>query len=399
MSVGVAVAATERPTSRARAWGSITLAAIALPGVMAAHAEEPPEQGLIAFKYLRYKDSQAVDTRYPFYDGSEGSRLNRITVKAPSLYVLAPIGRWSIEGSGVIDQVSGATPRYYSDVSGASRSPGMEDKRKAGDLKLTRYLERGAIALGAAHSTENDYTSTAVSLEGRYASEDKNTTWNFGLAGTRDTINPVNEIVTNELKRTTEATLGVTQALSTRDIAQFSLTHSMGHGYFDDPYKLYDHRPRKRDTNVGMLRWNHHIESMSASVRSSYRYYSDSFGIRAHTVETAWVQPVTPTFSVTPSLRYYTQNAASFYVDPVADTAVYPGPAGNPQYSSADQRLSAFGGVTVGLKLELQLGSWVTDLKLERYQQRSGWRLGGNGSPGIDAFDATIVQLGLGTSF
>ena len=109
--------------------------------------------------------------------------------------------------------------------------------------------------------------------------------------------------------------------------------------------------------------------------------------------------PMTPTFSVTPSLRYYTQNAASFYVDPVADTAVYPGPAGNPQYSSADQRLSAFGGVTVGLKLELQLGSWVTDLKLERYQQRSGWRLGGNGSPGIDAFDATIVQLGLGTSF
>jgi hypothetical protein len=393
------VAATDGSNSRSRVWGSITLAAIALPGVMTAHAEEPPEKGLIAFKYLQYKDSQAVDTKYPFYDGSEGNRLDRITVKAPSLYVLAPIGRWSIEGSGVVDEVSGATPRYYSDVSGATKSPGMEDKRKAGDLKLTRYFERGAIALGAAHSTENDYKSTAVSLEGRWASEDKNTTWNLGIANTRDAINPVNEIVVDETKRTNEVTLGVTQALSPRDIAQFSLTHSMGRGYFDDPYKLYDHRPRKRDINVGMLRWNHHFESLSASVRSSYRYYSDSFGIRAHTFETAWVQPVMSDFTVTPSVRYYTQNAAKFYFDPVVDTAIYPGPVGNPQFSSADQRLSAFGGVTAGLKFELRLGTWVTDLKVERYQQRSSWRIGGNGSPGVDVFDATILQVGLGTSF
>jgi len=390
------VAATDRK------WGSVTLAAFALPGVLAcapARAEEPPEHGLLAFKYLQYKDSQAVDTRYPFYDGSEGSRFNRITVKAPSLYLLVPMGRWSVEGSAVTDDVSGATPRYYSDVSGASRSPGMEDKRTAGDLKLTRYLERGAIALGAAHSSENDYKSNALSLEGRWATEDKNTTFNVGLGVTRDTIDPVNQIVIGERKRTIEATLGFTQALSPYDIAQFGLTYSTGRGYFDDPYKLYDHRPRSRDADIAMLRWNHHFESLSASLRSSYRFYSDSYGIHAHTLEAAWVQPVSAMFSVTPSLRYYTQSAAEFYYDPVPDTAVYPGPAGNPEFSSADQRLSAFGGVTVGLKLELRLGTWTTDLKLERYQQRSAWRVGGKGSPGIDTFDATIVQWGLATTF
>lgn len=393
------MAATEDKAGR---WGRITLAALALPGVIAApaaRAEEPPEQGLIAFKYLHYQDSQKVDTRYPFYDGSEGSRLNRIKVKAPSLYVLAPVGKWSVEGSGVIDDVSGATPRYYSDVSGASRSPGMEDKRKAGDLKVTRYLPRGAIALGAAHSTEHDYKSTAVSLEGRYASEDKNTTWNFGIAGTKDRIDPMNEVVRNERKRTAEVTVGVTQAMTARDIAQFSLTQAAGRGYFNDPYKLYDKRPGKRDSTVAMLRWNHHVESLSASLRSSYRFYRDSFGIRAHTLDTAWVQPVTSIFTLTPSLRYYTQNAASFYYDPVPDTDVYPAPVGNPEFSSADQRLSAFGGITVGLKLELQLGRWITDLKLERYQQRSDWRLGGQGSPNVDTFDATIVQWGLSTHF
>lgn len=382
--------------------GNLVAAALALPGVLAAgaaRAEDPPEHGLIAFKYLQYKDSQAVNVRYPNYDGSEGSRLNRITVKAPSLYVLAPIGRWSIEGSGVIDDVSGATPRYYSDVSGASRSPGMEDKRRAGDLKVTRYFDRGALALGTAHSSENDYKSSALSLEGRIATADNNTTFNIGIAGTRDRIDPVNEIVIDERKTTSELTLGVTQALSPRDIAQLSLTYSVGRGYFNDPYKLYDHRPRERDASIGMLRWNHHFESVSGTLRASYRYYNDTFGIRANTLETAWVQPVSDLFSVTPSFRYYTQNAASFYYDPVPDTAVYPGPVGTPEFSSADQRLSAFGGITLGLKLELHFGNWTTDLKLERYQQRSDWRLGGKGSPGIDTFDATIVQWGLATRF
>jgi hypothetical protein len=299
----------------------------------------------------------------------------------------------------VTDDVSGATPRYYSDVSGASRSPGMEDKRTAGDLKVTRYFERGALALGTAHSSENDYKSSALSLEGRIATADNNTTFNIGIAGTRDRIDPVNEVVIDERKTTSELTLGVTQALSPRDIAQLSLTYSVGRGYFNDPYKLYDHRPRERDASIGMLRWNHHFESVSGTLRTSYRYYSDTFGIRSNTLETAWVQPVSELFSVTPSFRYYTQNAASFYYDPVLDTAVYPGPVGTPEFSSADQRLSAFGGITLGLKLELHFGNWTTDLKLERYQQRSDWRLGGKGSPGIDTFDATIVQWGLATRF
>ena len=393
------MAATEPVKTSARALGAITLAALTLPGVMPARAEEPPEQGLISLKYLRYQDGQTNNTRYPYYDGSEGSKLKRITVSAPSIYVLAPVGRWSLETSAVVDQVSGATPRYYSDVSGATKSPGMKDERKAGDLKVTRYMDRGALAVGLAHSSENDYKSTAFSVEARFASEDKNTTWNAGFAKTNDTINPVNDVVVDERKRTTELTAGVTQAVSATDLVQLNLTYSDGRGYFNDPYKLYDQRPRRRKSAIGLLRWNHHVESLGATVRSSYRYFYDGFGIRAHTAEAAWVQPVASSFTLTPALRYYTQSSASFYYDPVTDINVYPGPVGAPSYSSADQRLSAFGGLTVGLKGELRIGRWITDLKLERYEQRSDWRLGGKGSPGIDPFYATIVQLGIATHF
>ena len=101
-----------------------------------------------------------------------------------------------------------------------------------------------------------------------------------------------------------------------------------------------------------LARWNHYFEDAGAALRSAYRYYHDSFGINAHTLGAEWVQPM-GRFVVTPSLRYYTQSAASFYFDPVYDPDVgAPYPPGYftnpPQYSSADQRLAAFGAVTVG---------------------------------------------------
>jgi hypothetical protein len=111
------------------------------------------------------------------------------------------------------------------------------------------------------------------------------------------------------------------------------------------------------------------------------------------------VQALGSVFTLTPSLRYYTQRAASFYFDPVADINLYPAPVGAPEYSSADQRLSAFGALTAGVKAEVHLGNWTTDLKMERYEQRATWRVGGPGSPGIDPFYANIYQLGVATRF
>ncbi|HNW02330.1 MAG TPA: DUF3570 domain-containing protein, partial [Burkholderiaceae bacterium] len=63
---------------------------------------------------------------------------------------------------------------------------------------------------------------------------------------------------------------------------------------------------------------------------------------------------------------------------------------------SADQRLSAFGAVTVSMKVSYALKpDTVVDVKYERYRQTSGLRIGGSGSPGLDPFNATFMQVGL----
>lgn len=369
--------------------GAIILAALSLPGVHA-RAENAPEQGLVALKYLSYKDSQPG--------------LDRIKVSAPSIYVLAPLSaQWAVESSLVSDAVSGATPRYHSAVSGATLH--MKDQRNAGDVKVTRYLERSSYALGFSKSKEHDYDSTAVSVDASFSSDDNNRSWTFGFGYASDKISSTNDAALHEKKHTTEWMLGVTQALSANDVVQLNLSYNRGRGYYSDPYKEPDVRPRQRDQRIALARWNHHFTGPGASLRSSYRYYSDSFGIRAHTLGAEWVQPVGVRFTVTPSLRLYSQSAAKFYYDPVYDPDVgAPYPPGYftnpPAFISPDQRLSAFGAVTVGLKLAMQVTpQWSTDLKLERYEQRSNWRIGGSGSPGIDPFKASFVQVGVAKRF
>jgi len=388
------VAATDtRLPPRGGKAGAIIAAALSLPGVIVpatALADTAPERGEIAIKYLQYQDSQPD--------------LSRIRVRAPSVYVMVPLSpKWSVEGSWVSDTVSGATPRYHTAVSGATRK--MSDKRIAEDLKVTRYEERSSYSLSLSHSGENDYQSNAGGLSASFSSDDNNRTWNVGFGYAADRISSTNDPTLHQRKNTVEFMVGVTQAWTANDLVQVNLTLNHGHGYYSDPYKEPDIRPDKRTQSILLTRWNHHFSEMSATLKSSYRYYHDNFGINAHTVGAEWVQPVGDRWTVTPELRYYTQGAASFYYDPVYDPVVgAPYPPGYftnpPQFISPDQRLSAFGAITAGLKVALKLSAdWTVDVKAERYEQRGSWRLGGQGSPGLEPFRATFIQFGVSTRF
>jgi len=377
--------------SRGAGGGAVVMAALSLPGVWLApaHAETAPEKGVIAFKYLHYEDSQ------PGFD--------RIRVNSPSLYLMTPIGsQWSIEGSAVIDSVSGATPRWQTAVSSASV---MHEERKAADIKVTRYFNRSSYSLGVSTSHEHDYVSNALSLGGSWSSDDNNTTWNVGIGGSADQINPTDGGVPNvsgKTKQTGELIAGVTQALSSNDLVQVNLTYGAGHGYYDDPYKLLDTRPDRREQAALLGRWNHYLVGDQSTLRATYRFYRDSYGITAHTVQGEWAKPVSETLILTPAIRLYTQSAANFYATALNDEngrPVLPDPPPG-QLNSGDQRLSAFGAVGLSLKAEYRLSAlWTVDAKFEAYEQRANWRVGGAGSTGLDPFRARAVQLGASRKF
>jgi hypothetical protein len=340
-----------------------------------------PDEGIVSLKYLDYRDWQPG--------------ANRMSVKSPSFYVLAPIaGAYTFEAGIVYDAMSGASPLWFNTLSGAS-GIGITDYRTAGDVKLTRYFERWALGVGGVYSAERDFRSGAGSFDLRWWTADRNTTLAFSFGGAADTIRPHDREFYNGQRNTVEFLLGVTQALSPTAIIQSNLTYSRGHGFYSDPYKPLDRRPDERRIFAWLTRFNQYVAQADAALKLSYRFLDDSFGGKSSAFTIDWVQALPQGYTLTPSLRYYTQSAASFYFDPP-----YPQGFRIGELYTADTRLASFGAVTTGLKLSKTFaGGWTADLRFDFYRQNPDWALFSSGSPGIDTFSARWIELGVTKTF
>lgn len=364
---------------------ALIAAALLLPlAAPPAQAESAPEKTTISYKHLDYLDSQ------PDAD--------RIGVKAHALLVTRPVNdEWAVTGGYVTDSISGASPRYHT-----RQLTQMRDFRRAGTFGATRYMPEGTFTVTGVYSAESDYMSRSLSATGTWFTDaTKNTALTAGVGLTRDAINPNNKVVFDESKRVDDLMVGVTQVMSAADIVQLTLRHSRGRGYYTDPYKAFDERPRERNASTLLARWNHHFDALDSTMRVAYRHYTDSFDIRAHTLDLQYVQPLPHGWVVTPLLRLHTQTAAWFYVPVNPARGSRPTfPAADAIFYSEDQRLSAFGAITSGLKIAKQItpALWV-DLKFEKYRQRGNWAVSGQGDPGLAPFDARSLQAGFTYQF
>ncbi len=342
------------------------------------HAQSAPDKGIFELQYLSYRDWQPGR--------------NRMTVDAPAFYALIPVNdTLVVEGGLVYDAMSGASPLYFNVLSGAS----IGDYRTAGDVKVTKYFGDYAVSGGAFVSSEQDFLSRGGSVQVQIFSEDRNRTWTLGMAGTNDWINATNGVAPESRRNALEFVVGVTQALSANSIVQSNLTYYTGHGYYSDPYKPVDTRPTTRQTFAWLTRYNQYFAEPDATLKLGYRLLFDSFGSTSNMFEVAWVQALPWGFTLTPGLRYYTQSAADFYFNPPFLKGYKEG-----QDYSADTRLAAFGALTAGVIIGKVLpDGWSIALRADMYRQDPDWRLGGEGSPGIQTFSARWFQVNLTKAF
>jgi Protein of unknown function (DUF3570) len=370
-------ASRTRPNAPA---GALLAAALALPGMLpaVAHAQAAPDQGIVQLNYLSYRDWQPGQAR--------------MKVESPSFYALYPVSdTLVVEGAVVYDAMSGASPLYFNVLSGAS----VGDYRTAGDLKVTKYFGAYSISVSGVVSSEQDFLSRGGAIAVQVYSDDRNRTWSFQFGGNNDVINPTNDLVVNAKRNTLEFMVGVTQNLSPTQVIQSNITYSTGHGYYDDPYKPLDTRPNHRNVVAWLTRYNQYFNGPDATLKLGYRLLFDSFGSVSNTFEASWVQALPWGFTVTPALRYYTQSAADFYMNPPFLSGFVEG-----QDYSADTRLAAFGAFTAGMTITKAFEQgWSVRFRGDFYRQQPSWRLGGSGSPGIESFSARWLELGLAKTF
>jgi hypothetical protein len=335
----------------------------------------------IRFQYSYYRDWQ---------DGGE----ERMTVRAPQAWFLSPVtDSTEVEGSFVLDTVSGASPLYHDTLSGASEA-GIEDERLAGDIKVTEYLDGYSIGVGVSYSHEDDYDSGGGSLELRSWNEDKSRVYSFGIGGHHDQITSTNDPELDESNNSGNLLFGITQIIDRISLLQANITIASTDGYQTDPYKSADERPQSRDEAALLLRYVRYIEQFESSLHADYRYFFDSWGVLSHTLELQWYQPVSEHWTLRPSWRYYTQSKADFY------SSFFPPPESGEGFYSADHRLSGFGAMTIGLKAIRDFGDgFTTHLGIDFYQQRGRMKLFGEGSPGLDPFYELFFSCGFSKRF
>ena len=342
-----------------------------------------------------------VDYRYENYR-EDGGRMGVDTHAV--LFGLQLMPWLSLQGEAVYDGISGATPTGAPpaiDIKVPFPPPGpyhstvplthMEDKRYAGNIEATMSFGPHHITPQFAYSEESDYISYGAALNYSLDLNGKNTTLNLGWSHDFDTIlaTPFTYIYKKRDKDTDNFLVGVNQLLSPKTVLTANFTFRNSHGYEDDPYRgvffsdypqadlnnpilFGEHRPNFRQSYIPYVSVLQYITPLKGALEGSYRFYDDSFGIRAQTVDIRWHQKIGRMFLVSPVFRYYRQTAADFYGSQFAGDPSNPGdPIPVPTYYSADYRLSKMETFTFGLEASARVTDWLTlDLAYKRYEMR-----------------------------
>ena len=335
------------------------------------------------------------------------------------------------------------------------------ETRKQGDFNLTYEWDEAAVTMGGGTSVERDYESNFGNVNTRFDFNQKLTSLNMSLSYTSSYTNALvdhdaspyidkNAYLASGQYHNTSAgeriqagrddwapTIGVTQVLGENSLIQGSLGYSRGSGYMANPYKVVEvgfidpnqlsdpsrdpsysdnilvanvkafleKRPTLRNQFNVSSRFVQYIKPLDAALHFDYHFSSDDWGINSHTFESDWVQPLGAGWTVTPRVRYYSQDAADFYTPyllinqkSIAGTTGKPSPdyLKLPGNYSSDQRLSGFGALSGGVSVTKKFSKSVTlETGFEYYTHDGGLKLGGGGEASYANFNYYVVNAAI----
>jgi Protein of unknown function (DUF3570) len=317
------VAATDRPFS-ARLFARL---AALLGGVFAAtgaHAVDLPEN--------------RAELLYHAYTGGG------VTANGPALLVRKSVfDKVSLQGSYYVDSVSNASIDVVT-----TASPYRERRTEYG-LSADYVYRDAQITLGTSSSKEPDYTANAFSLDVSQESFGGMTTTSLGFTRGSDTVGKHNSPEFSDYAKHWQYRVGVTQILTKTWIASANFEAVADDGYLQSPYRVArvfgaavpERDPRTRSSRAMKFRLLGDLGHRDA-VHADYRYFYDTWGIKAHTAELGYSRYFGDAILADANLRYYTQSHALFYSDNAQQETTY---------VSRNRQLSSFDSVGLGGKL------------------------------------------------
>ncbi len=305
-----------------------------------------------------------ADVMWHSYNGGD------ITVQGPELLVRKKVGdSLSLSAGYYEDMISSASI----DVK-LSASP-YHETRKQENAGLDYQHGKTTYSVGYIHSREPDYIADTTFYSVSQDMFGDLTTLTMGYKRAwdnvyRDECNPllpahpigtecpqiINDPSFHERADHRGYSLSLSQILTRNLILGLNYELLTDQGYLANPYRkirflspgegegftLADQvYPNTRTSNAASVQLKYYLP-YRAALTGLYRFYSDTWGVVAHTVEFDYTHPVWKQWIFDGSLRFYKQTHADFYSDlfPRADYQ---------NFMARDRELAAFNDYTIGV--------------------------------------------------
>jgi len=292
----------------------------------------------------------SVDILYHGYDGGG------MDINGPFVLMRKSIGtQVSVNGHYYVDSVSAASIDVV--TSGASEYTEERTELSAG----VDYLhEKTMLSVGYTESEENDFLAKTVfmSVNQDFFGDLSKVTMAYSRGW--DEISKIGDEVINEADRQ-NFKIGFSQILTKSSLMGFDVETITDEGFLQNPYRSYrllsadktewsnepEHYPDTHTSTAVAIRGLYYLP-YRASIKAEYRFFSDSWGVKANTYELLYVHPLGDAWTLEAKVRYYSQTQADFYSDLFeADTQ---------DFKARDKELSTYSDITYGAGVTYELG-------------------------------------------
>ena len=290
-----------------------------------------------------------AEVMYHLYDGGG------VRASGPAVLVRkSMLDRVSLSASYYVDAVSNASIDV---VTTASRYKETRDEITLGGAYVVRDT---LIKVSGSKSKEPDYLADTLNVDLTQDVFGGMTTVAMGFTKGNDKVGAKDISGWFDKADHWGYRLGLTQILTPRWIASANLEAIDDDGYLGSPYRLarvadvyvHENMPRTRESKALKLGVIGDITGDGAtnrsSVRAEYRYFWDTWNVRASTMEAGYSRYLAPGWLADGFVRYYTQQHALFYSDDAASLT---------QYYTRNRQLSTFHDVGLGAKVTYTLKS------------------------------------------
>ncbi len=375
---------------------ALTAASLGLPAISpkVARAQTQPEGFSASYRYSQYAEGEQ-----PAELSADGA-VDRYDIEIHQLSLRTPmLGDAAISVDLVSESMSGASPWFITpDADGAPvqtmSGATIDEQRDEVNVAADIYGDHARTGMAFAYSTENDYESLGFRLSHSSYSDDKNSTIDFVIGGSVDTITPTQELgidrVEQEGKNNVFGSVGLSHAFTKTLLVGVSGSYSVFEGFLSDPYKLVyvagnlqaDSRPSEKRQAAFDARVRKYFPGQETALHVDFRHYGDSFGVESNTLRLGAFKNI-GSWQLSATARWYIQDSANFHQNFFEVTRA-------DGYYSSDYRLSSFQALSYGVGVKKEFGFGAVRLNFESYDSSGD---GGVANPGL--VDFQLVSLGI----